>query len=246
MTGPCCPILIHKTKVSESKVLRMPSPRGPFLALLLVSFNAAAGLTEREHAAELVHAYFDAYGGSLEQPPAEYPLDIADATRICGYCHGQDGNSTHTEIPSLAAQNPLYFVEQLLVFHNEGRYPVLMHGMAKQLDDVAKVAAALYYAALPRNQTMPVDAQKAQAGKPLYEGLCIHCHGPSGHGASEIYANISSQRPDYLGITMQRFRDRSGKRKSHEMGAIVGGLSDAEIESLAHYVASLPHSNLGE
>lgn len=218
----------------------------PAAGLLLVSFGAMAGIAEREGAKGLVNAYLAGHGGSLENPPETYPVDIHDTVRICGYCHGMDGNSIQPNIPSLAAQNPLYFVEQMLVFHAEDRYPVFMHGVAQQMSDTKKVAAALYYADLPRTQTMDVNPEKAARGEKFYRNLCAHCHGSEGSGASETYANIRSQRPDYLIITLKRFRDQSFKRKSHEMGAIVGGLSDADIEGLAHYLASLPAPGAGE
>src|SRR5690554_7187775 len=40
--------------------------------------------------------------------------------RFCGYCHGEDGNSTRDFIPNLAAQHPQYLFEQFEKF-GDGR-----------------------------------------------------------------------------------------------------------------------------
>ncbi len=206
--------------------------------LLLITWPAAAGVEQRQQASRLLNAYL-AEHGPRQKAIAQPPVAIEERLTICGYCHGKDGNSTHADIPSLAGQNPVYVVEQLLVFRTGERYPVMMHGFAKNLTDQEAVAAGLHYSSLPRTSTMETDPELAAAGAPLYQQQCAACHGEDGAGVSEDSAVISAQRPDYLITTMTRFRDPNEQRQSHEMGAEAVKLSDAQIKALAHYIGDL-------
>lgn len=208
------------------------------LILAVAASTALAGPEQRDLAKVMVDKYVKERGG-LATALAKPAVDIEDRTKICGYCHGKEGNSTHPEIPSLAGQNPLYFVEQILVFQAEERYPKMMHGFARNLEDDAAVAVALHYSSLPRQVTMKVDATRAVRGKSIYAEKCAGCHGLDGRGTPAALATINGQRPDYLVTTMLRFRDPNQKRQSHEMGANASGLSNGQIEDIAHFVAGL-------
>ncbi|MEN8177196.1 MAG: c-type cytochrome [Pseudomonadota bacterium] len=209
-----------------------------FLILCFIPSIAFTGVNERSQANKIVTSYQER-AGSAEEILSNPPFDIEDRTRVCGLCHGKDGNSTHTDIPSLAGQNPRYFVEQLIVFQNAGRYPKMMHDIAKKMDDETMVTIAVYYSTLPRLVTMPVDTSLDEQGKKLYTELCIHCHGEGATGANNNYASIRAQRPDYLTTTIKRLRNGDRKRTSHVMSTVVKGMSDQEITALANYIAGL-------
>jgi len=203
---------------------------------LLACWAVVAGVEERLEARQLLEAFFTEQGG-WEQAIAALPSDIENQMRICIACHGEGGNSPNREIPSLAGQNPPYFVEQMLVYQRAARYPEMMHLLSEQMEREGILAAALYFAIQPRRVMGEVDHQKGQQGAALYRAYCIHCHGEDGSGANPGYANLRGQRADYLSISMRRFRDRSERRVSHEMAVATLGLSDQQIEELAHYLA---------
>lgn len=80
------------------------------------------------------------------------------------------------------------------------------------------------------------------AGKARFQKVCKLCHGEDGLGKEE-FARIGGQKQDYVIDTLTIFRDqKAGKfrnRKSSLMKAYVTGLSDNEIEQLAHYITGL-------
>ncbi|MCP4042377.1 MAG: c-type cytochrome [Gammaproteobacteria bacterium] len=189
----------------------------------------------RSEAAHLVKEYIEFHGD--EDKARNKAIPIAKAKLfICGVCHGEDGNSARPDIPHLAGQNPAYLVEQMLNFKTKKRLFQAMHDLVKRMTDRQIVALALYFSGLER-VGLPVNAELAAKGKPLYDAVCLHCHGPDANG-SDIYARLSGQRQDYLVKNLKRFRDGDLARSSQEMSAVTRGLTDQEIEELAAYVAS--------
>jgi cytochrome c553 len=212
---------------------------------LVMAMGVQAGPEDRQRAQQLIDDYIAERGGSREAARKNPSIDISSRTIMCSACHGRDGNSVKPDIPSLADQNVLYFVEQFLIFQRQGRYPELMHGFADQFTEKEAVALALHYSALPRKVNIPVDMKKAKRGKPLYDAQCAGCHGKDGRGNGEVFASIHAQRPDYLTLTLQRYRDSDEDRRSHEMEGVVPDWDDQTIEGIAHYIASLDGGKKG-
>jgi len=79
-------------------------------------------------------------------------------------------------------------------------------------------------------------AGDAAAGK-AKAGSCAGCHGSSGVSANGMYPNLAGQQEKYLVKQLKDFRD--GKRKDPLMGGMAKPLSDADIDNLAAYYASL-------
>ncbi len=205
--------------------------------LFIVVALALGGLVQGEYAHRTqAKDILEKYGPSAREDP---DIDLKQATHLCKYCHGEDGNSKHSAIPSLAGQNPQYLVEQLLVFRDGARYPTPMHEVGKKMTPEIMAAVARHFAALPRHRPASVDTALATGGKALYESFCAECHGRDGRGANPTYSAIQSQMPEYVILTLTRFRDLSMERASHEMQVASRGLTDAEITSIAHYLAGL-------
>jgi cytochrome c553 len=74
-------------------------------------------------------------------------------------------------------------------------------------------------------------------GKRLAEATCAACHGREGIGIIPLYPNLAGQKREYLAAQLQAFRD--GSRKNAIMSPMAVHLTDAEIEDLAAYLASL-------
>lgn len=81
-----------------------------------------------------------------------------------------------------------------------------------------------------------VTAGDAAAGK-IKSATCGACHGANGISPNDMWPNLAGQKEGYLVLQMKAFRD--GQRQNPMMAPMVAGLSDADIENLAAYYASL-------
>jgi cytochrome c553 len=66
---------------------------------------------------------------------------------------------------------------------------------------------------------------------------CAGCHGADGISVVPTYPNLAGQKEAYIISTLKGFRD--GTRKNAIMNPMAKPLSDADIENLAAYYASL-------
>lgn len=86
----------------------------------------------------------------------------------------------------------------------------------------------------------PAMAGDAAAGKGKF-AVCAGCHGPTGAGNDALkYPKISGQSAEYVAQQLHDFK--SGKRNTPQaatMRAMTAGLSDADIDNLAAYIATL-------
>ena len=92
--------------------------------------------------------------------------------------------------------------------------------------------------AQPARTAEPVDAARAAAGASLAEKLrCASCHLPT-YGGQEQIPRLAGQRIDYMIDAMKAFRDNTRSGADTQMAAVLFGLTDAQIEALAHHASS--------
>ena len=89
-------------------------------------------------------------------------------------------------------------------------------------------------------------AQSAERGSEPYK-VCAGCHGFKGEGNQEVGApKLASQESWYLARQIKNFRDRirgasEADASGHKMSQMASSLmSDAEIQDLVAYIATLP------
>jgi cytochrome c553 len=183
---------------------------------------------------------------ALALPLAAWAGNV-DAGRIkseserCQECHGADGNGNGEDgkFARLAGQYPAYIVKQLQDFRSGVRKHDYMTIMAKSLEeaDIADIAA--YYGGLPTMRGEAVRAD-AEAGRRLF-ATCAACHGADGKGnGNAAFPVIGGQDVKYL--RNQLLAWRSGERRNSPGGAMneaTKGLTDAEIDVLAHYLSGI-------
>jgi cytochrome c553 len=157
---------------------------------------------------------------------------------FCQVCHGDDGNSKKDNVPKIAAQNPVYLLDQLERFADGRRRSTVMQDLAKGFNDQDKIDLVVFFARSSRSIGAIGDPELIAKGKELFV-KCQGCHGDDGMGASG-YANIAAQHAAFVEATLIDFRDESGNRNNPVMTAMTQGLSDADIKALAAYVESMP------
>jgi cytochrome c553 len=74
------------------------------------------------------------------------------------------------------------------------------------------------------------------AGK-AKSAVCAACHGANGISPAPMWPNLAGQKAMYLSKQIKAFRD--GVRKDPTMSPMVIGLTDADVDNLAAYYASL-------
>ncbi|HRJ53487.1 MAG TPA: c-type cytochrome [Candidatus Thiothrix moscowensis] len=166
----------------------------------------------------------------------------------CAACHGMDGNSANPEWPKLAGQHPSYIVKQLMNFKNDERKNATMAPMAKPLSDQDMADLAAYYSAQPV-KSGEADQTKVALGEQIYKGgnnatgvaACAACHGPTGTGnPTANFPALKGQQTTYVKNQLNAFR--KGERANDAgkmMRNIAAGMTDAEINAVAEYIAGL-------
>jgi cytochrome c553 len=152
------------------------------------------------------------------------------AAAACAGCHGEGGVSTSTA-PSLAGQDAQYFAAAMKSYKDGSRTEPSMKAPAASVDEAVVKNIAAYYA----NQT----PQPPKVRKPLTTAemaqRCDRCHGVGGNSTDPRSPALAAQRAEYLDKVMRAYR--KGDRKSNAMAAMLDGVSDADIDSLAAYYA---------
>ncbi len=189
--------------------------------------------------AELLEAFHDLEAQATENPERMDHLiaEGRDRARFCNTCHGPDGSADRPNYPSLAGQDPLYLLDQFQQFASGEREKEWMNVLAEQFTTEEMVTLSIYYSQMSLVGA-DFDPELAEQGSMPYARYCTQCHGSDGLGG-EGYARIAGQQPVYLKNVLREYRSGETSRRPSEMHGIVRALSDRDIESVAHHVASL-------
>jgi cytochrome c553 len=162
-----------------------------------------------------------------------------DRVQLCAACHGDDGNSTNPQLPSIAGQPKLFLENQLILFREELRKSEQMAPVVKGMKDPEVIKLAEHFSKLPAKvmESAPADPALVKQGTARAKQLrCGVCHLADFSGQNQI-PRLAGQREAYLEAEMRAYRD--GKRTGGDtiMAAALYGVSDADIKALAHYLS---------
>jgi cytochrome c553 len=159
---------------------------------------------------------------------------------ICASCHGQNGNSTSGDYPSLAGQTSRYLFLELRDFKAGRRSDPRMSPMAANLSSEDMHDLADYFAAQTLAPTdFRADPARVESGrKKSDEVLCVMCHLGGFKGQNEI-PRVAGQQYAYIVKQLQDFRAKTRTNDAGNMTSVMKNLTDADIENLANYVANL-------
>ena len=169
---------------------------------------------------------------SRAQTPA--PGDQAagkTAAAACNACHGEGGVSASTT-PSLAGQDAQYLADAFRAYKDGSRSDETMKGLAAALDDNAIKNLSAFYASLQPRQP---DVRKPLTTEEWTQ-RCDRCHGLNGNSTDPRAPALAAQRLDYLEKVLHDYR--TGARKSREMAAMSGVLTEMDVDNLAAHYAS--------
>jgi cytochrome c553 len=161
-------------------------------------------------------------------------------SQACAACHGPDGNPVVPNTPALAGQTWRYLYIQLRDFKEGRRTNPVMSPMAAPLSREDMLDLSAYFAAQPlKPGNFKADEAKVKLGKAKAdETLCTMCHLGGFAGQNEI-PRVAGQRYDYIVQQLRDFKARTRTNDAGNMTSVAQTLSDADIENLGHYLASL-------
>jgi cytochrome c553 len=90
--------------------------------------------------------------------------------KVCGACHGADGNSTSPTYPNLAGQQPEYIYKQLTEFKSGARKNAIMAPNVTALSNDDMLNLAAYFSSQQPKPKLAKDAALAAEGGKLYKG----------------------------------------------------------------------------
>ena len=196
--------------------------------------------------------YFTAVLMSLTFSSA-FAGDLETLIEDCNGCHGDNGVSQWTDVPTIAGLAEFVHVDALYVYAEEARPcseseyrqgdtsrpATTMCAIAANLseDDIDGLAAA--YAELPYVKAkQDFDADLAAAGKALHDEHCDKCHSDEGTNPEDEAGMLGGQMMGYL---TQSFADyASGEREQPgKMKDKMDLLSDDDVKALVNYYGSV-------
>jgi cytochrome c553 len=171
--------------------------------------------------------------------------------QFCSACHHRSGwGSGPREVPTLAGQQDVYLLEQLIQFSVLDRNKPEMHEVVSkpELDSPQAMRdVSAYISRRPRNPSPDHgDGTQLASGERLYAQSCAMCHGKNGEGnADDLIPAIGGQQYGYLLVRLHHFAQRHG---AQQRGAgmepavvdLLARLSDADIKAVADYASRLP------
>jgi cytochrome c553 len=165
---------------------------------------------------------------------------LQERLETCGTCHGETGNSTMENTPSLAGQPALFLTNQLILMREKLRKSEVMAPFVVGLKDTEIIALAEHYAKLkPEPTEEPVDQTLVARGKALAAELhCGSCHLPNYEGREQM-PRLAHQRIDYLILSLTAYRDGTRSGIDTSMNGAMYGVSEQDIRALAHHAASI-------
>ena len=178
--------------------------------------------------------------------------DLDAVVENCNGCHGNDGVSQWSDVPTIAGVSEFVHSDALYIFRDEARpcteteykqgdtsrpATTMCAVVADMSDDMIDEVAA-YYAAKPFVAAkQDFDAALAEAGKAIHEAECDRCHSEGGSNPEDDAGILAGQWAGYLTDTFAEYR--SGEREQpKKMEEKLSALSDDDVKALVHYYAS--------
>src|SRR3984885_7671615 len=164
---------------------------------------------------------------------------VQERAATCFACHGEHGQSTTENIPSLGGQQAPYALIQLFMFREKLRTFEPMNDMTKSFTDDDLRSFSDFIATLPK-PAPPADAgdpaRMARAQALATQNHCNSCHKPDFSGGDNV-PRIANQREDYLAKTMREYKDNSRHGYDGTMAEVLNPVTTDQIADLAYFLA---------
>lgn len=150
----------------------------------------------------------------------------------CALCHGDDGNASDADTPSIAGQDAKYFVKAMTAYlrgqrKHEDMFEAVEHLSEQDIEDLA----TFYAGREPRRRDVRTPLTASQ-----WVQRCERCHGLDGNSTDPRFPMLAGQNPGYLKKALMAYASES--RESRTMHKMAEPLKRSDIDSLVNYFAS--------
>ena len=158
----------------------------------------------------------------------------------CKACHGENGVSETSEVPSLAGMPANYGLIQLYLFRAKMRKVEIMNDVTKDMSDDDLRIFSDYFAKLapPKSTESPDPAIAARAQAVIAKNHCGSCHNADFSGREQM-PRLAAQREDYLLKALRDYKSATRPGYDATMDEVIRPITDADIVALSHYLARL-------
>ncbi len=206
--------------------------------------------------------------GDIEISPQDFSANLDAAQRIakCLSCHGNHaggdidfGPDANFGTPALRGMEEQYLKDSLIAYQTGTRTHKEMSAISSLLDEetINFMARTLLAYEVPPMRSASELTTLSEIDPLFHKGqtialqgipqqgapACIACHGPLGEG-SAVGPRLAGQNVMYIKNQFEAFA--SGTRqtvRSAVMQPVVAGLTDDDIEAVAHYYESVPETS---
>ena len=166
----------------------------------------------------------------------------------CESCHGQQGNSRKSDIPSIASFSMEYMQDMMNDFKAGKRQgkrikadasspETTMNDIVKQSNPQDLTAALRYFSTqrfTPVQQAS--NPELAKQGRKVYDKNCMKCHGDNGNDPEEDTGILKGQWQPYLKAQIKQFQQGT-RPMPKKMKKKLKKLNSQQIEALMHFFA---------
>jgi len=179
--------------------------------------------------------------------------DVAATAEDCDGCHGTNGVSQWSDMPTIAGVSD-FVLSDAMFFYRDRERPCAesdyrrgdtsrpatdMCAVAENMSDEDIEAIAGHYAGLDfKPASQEFDVALAAQGKSLHDQSCEKCHADSGRDPGEDAGILAGQWLDYL---RAQFDDYAARKREQpvKMETKMNKLSEEDVEALLNFYASL-------
>jgi len=179
-------------------------------------------------------------------------VDLDTLAENCTNCHGKDGASTESTVPTIGGISEQYMIDSMATYKDRDRPCIeveYLEGAEKgsktdmckftdELSDSDIEALASFYADKDFVRAkQSFDPEKAARGQKIHDN-CEKCHEDGGSSVEDDAGVLAGQWMPYLELTFKSYR--SGERvMPKKMKPKMEKLTDQGIEDLLNYYGSL-------
>jgi sulfide dehydrogenase cytochrome subunit len=160
--------------------------------------------------------------------------DLGAIVENCNGCHGDDGVSQWTDVPTIAGVPEFVHSDALYLFRDEAR--PCSESEFKQ-GDTSRAATTMCAVVADLDDDAIDEIAAAAAGKAVHDEACDRCHSEGGSNPEDEAGILSGQPMGYLEATFAEYAsgDREQPKKMEEK---LSALSADDVKALVHYYAS--------